>query len=127
MVPPVARGALLAVNRFQIPAGADRLTLDSVTFRLMIEMFGQWAERLAAVNRPLAQQRTTWSGPRRTRADFEALCDLGEDPTPEEFARRLRAVGEGPDHALTFTRFRRRFRLVSDAAGAVVRGGVKVD
>jgi methionyl-tRNA formyltransferase len=126
MLPQVDSGAIIAVNRFQILPGSDRLALDSATFRLMLEMFGQWAERLAAVDTPLPRQRTSWSGPRRTRADFEALCELGEDPTPEEFARRLRAVGEGPEHALTFTRFGRRFRLVSDAAGAVVRGGVKI-
>jgi methionyl-tRNA formyltransferase len=126
MAPQVDSGPIVAVNRFQILPGSDRLALDSVTFRLMLEMFSQWAERLANVATPIARQNLSWSGRRRSRADFEALCDLGEDPSPDEFARRLRAVGEGPDHALTFTRFGRRFRLVSEAAGQIVRGGVKI-
>ncbi len=127
MAAEVDSGSIVDVKRFQILPGSDRLALDGVTFRLMLEMFGQWAERLANVATPIARQKLEWSGRRRTRADFNALCDLGEDPTQEEFARRLRAVGEGPEHALTFTRFGRRFRLVSDAAGPIVRGGVAVN
>jgi len=125
MAPQVDSGAIVAVERFPIAAKADRLALDTATFRVMIEMFGQWATRLADTSRPLARRTDAWTGPRRTRADFDALCELGENPTEEEFARRLRAVGEGPDHALAFTRFGRRFRLASEAHGPVVRGGVR--
>ncbi|TAL02067.1 MAG: hypothetical protein EPO08_08040 [Rhodospirillaceae bacterium] len=126
MAPQVDSGPIIAAERFPIPSGANRLVLDQLTLKMMVAAFERWAPSLAAVATPLPRSGESWRGPRRTRADFNALCDLGESPTAEEFARRLRAVGEGPEHALTLTGFGRRFSLVSDAAGPVVRGGLKV-
>ena len=67
-----------------------------------------------------------WVGAKRSRKDFDALCALPEDADTAEFARRLRAVGEGPDHAITLTRFGRRFRLQSDLQAEVVRAGITI-
>ena len=126
MAAEVDSGPIVAVERFPIPAGANRLVLDQLTLANMVVAFARWAPRLAAAATPLPRSEDLWRGPHRTRADFNALCELGESPTPEEFARRLRAVGEGPEHALTLTRYGRRFALISDTTGPVVRGGMKV-
>jgi len=125
MAPQVDSGPIVAVDWFEFPEGANRVTLDSQTFLFMVRMFEAWAPRLADIGTPLPHSGDTWSGPRRTRADFDAFCELGENPTAAEFDRRLRAAGEGPEHALTLSRFGRRFGLISDPAAAILRGGLE--
>ena len=67
-----------------------------------------------------------WGTRTYTRKDFDALCEIAPDMGAEAFARRLRAVGEGPDHALTVTLHGRRFRLETEAGGVVVKGGTRI-
>jgi len=124
MAPQVDSGPIVAVERFTLLPDHDRLGLDTLTFQTMLAMVAKWAPRLTDITTPLPHIPESWTGRHRTRADFNALCELGDNPTAQEFTRRLRAVGEGPEHALTLSRFGRRFALVSDAAGPVVRGGV---
>lgn len=101
----------------------DRLALDTATFAALIRLMKRLAPQLADVTRPLPVIDQTWQGPRRRRKNFDAPCRLPEDATPNEFARRLRAVGEGPEHALTLTRFGRSFRLEPGKVSNVVHGG----
>jgi methionyl-tRNA formyltransferase len=124
MTAEIDGGAIVAVERFAIPADCDRLALDSATFAVMAAMAARFAPALADATTPLHESGERWTGRRRSRADFAALCLLPAAADTAEFARRLRAVGEGPDHALTIERFGRRFGLISDNAGDVVRGGV---
>ncbi len=126
MIREVDSGPIVAVVRFSIPAHADRLALDSAAFSALMKLLEHNARALANVKTPLPRTDERWRAPRRTRKDFEALCRLPEDVTPEEFARRYRAVGEGPEHALTLTRFGRTFKLASITSGDVVRGGQPV-
>jgi hypothetical protein len=125
MAAQVDSGPIVDVARFDIPNGLNRISLDNQTFNVMVKMFEQWAPHLANVQTSLSLCGETWSGRRRTRADFNAFCELGENPTDEEFARRLLAAGEGPEHALTLSRFGRRFRLISDPTAAVLRAGLE--
>jgi methionyl-tRNA formyltransferase len=125
MAAQVDSGAIVAVETFALPEGANRVTLDTMTFAHMVKVFEKWIPKLAGAAR-LPRSDDQWSGKRRTRADFNTFCELGEDPSPEEFERRLNAAGEGPEHALTLSRFGRRFRLVSDPNTVVLRGGVEV-
>jgi methionyl-tRNA formyltransferase len=122
MAAAVDAGPVVSVNRFPIPAGCDRARLDGLTFPEMLKLLERYARALGDVTATLPAQSGQWRGPLRTRADFAALCALPENADGDEFARRLRAVGEGPNHALTLTRFGRSFRLVSDAR-PVTRGG----
>lgn len=122
MARAVDSGAIVAVERFPIPRDCDRLTLDALTLPVMVEMVKRFAAALADISRPLPRADIDWTGPLRTGADFAALCDVPENADAAEFHRRLRAVGEGPNHALTVTRYGRKFRLVSEQS-AVVRGG----
>ena len=81
---------------------------------------------LANTATPLPRASEVWGSPRRTRKHFDELFRLPEGATPEEFARRYRAVGEGPAHALTLTRFGRTFTLTGGKGRDVIRGGQPV-
>ena len=122
MAPSIDSGAIVAVEQFPIPQPCDRLTLDTLTLPVMVEMVRRHAAALADLSRPLPGTDISWTGPLRTAADFAALCDVPETADATEFQHRLRAVGEGPNHALTITRYGRKFRLLS-AQSTVVRGG----
>src|SRR5690606_11836517 len=106
-------GPIVAVDRFAIDPAWDRLALDAAAFMVFRQMLQRLATPLADIDKPLPRTDATWDGRRRTRKEFTALCRLPENATDDEFARRLRAVGEGPDHALTIARHGRTFRLES--------------
>lgn len=123
MAEAVDSGPIVNVDEFTIEPSWNRLALDTKTFAVLLGMVSRLAPQLADVTTPLPHSARVWSGTKRTRKDFDALCRLSEDATPEEFARRYRAIGEGPDHTLSITRFGRTFRLQSETRGTVVRGG----
>jgi methionyl-tRNA formyltransferase len=122
MVALVDSGPIVAVDTFDLVPSWDRLALDTATFTALLHLLKRVTPQLADVATPLPRITEAWRGIRRSRKDFDALCRLPQDTTAEEFARRYRAVGEGPEHALNFTRFGRTFRLESRGQ-AVVRGG----
>lgn len=123
MAAVVDSGPIVAVERFALLPEWDRLALDTETFGALTRLFAHHAGKLAQTTAPLARCSETWGAPRRTRKDFEALCELPDGASDAEFARRYRAIGEGPEHALSITRFGRTFRLAPTRGGAVVRGG----
>lgn len=124
MAARVDSGPIVAVERFAVESGWNRLALDTATFTAMIALLERFARPLTDLAAPLSPGAETWSKRLYRRTDFDALCRLPEDVTPDEFAHRLRAVGEGPNHALILTRHGREFRLVSETPGDVVRAGV---
>jgi len=123
MAARVDSGTIVSVEKFWVDPRWDRLHLDAHTFVVLMQVLERNASKLADIYTPLIASGDVWAERRRTRADFDALCRLPPDFTPEEFARRLRAVGEGPDHALTVTRGGETFRLGTGRGGIVVRGG----
>lgn len=126
MAPRVDSGTIVHVERFAIDPRWDRLALDTHTFAVMMRVVAHAAPHLADAGMPLPASGDAWAGRRRTRKDFDALCRLPPDYTAEEFARRLRAAGEGPDHALTVLRGGEIVRLDTGRRGTVVRGGQRV-
>jgi len=117
-------GPIVATDYADIPKEADRLGLETLARNLLTRLLNRMAGPLVLNDGPLPPNGETWSGPAWTRRDFDALCHLPVDVTEAEFRRRLRAVGEGPDHALHFQRFGRRFSLdAQSGAGPVVKGG----
>ncbi|MDX2145155.1 MAG: formyltransferase family protein [Rhodospirillaceae bacterium] len=127
MTAEVDSGPIVAVERFPIAADFDRETLDGMTYAAMLSLVEKLAAPLREVAVPLPRCAETWSGPIRRRADFDALCRLPANATEAEFKRRLRAVGEGPRHALSVELFGREFRLTPKRDGAaVMRGGKKI-
>ncbi len=127
MTAQVDAGPIVATESFAIPDDCDRLALDTTTFPALLNLLRRYTKPLADLSALLPRSTATWGNRRYTRKDFDALCRLHEDVSAAEFARRYRAVGEGPEHALTFTRFGRTFRLESQERGPVVRGGQPTD
>ncbi|WP_299436659.1 formyltransferase family protein [uncultured Rhodospira sp.] len=124
MTPQVDAGAIVAANTVDIPLDMDRVGLEALSRRLALHLLAGMAPALVDLSRPLPTVDMAWSGPARRQADFEALCRLPADVDEREFRRRLRAVGEGPHHALRLSAFGRWFRLEPDHAdAAVVKAG----
>lgn len=123
MAPLVDSGAICMVERFKIDPRWDRLALDAHTFVVLMHLLERAAPLLADFEKPLPYNGDVWSGRRRTRKHFDALCRLPENFTAIELAQRLRAVGEGPDHCLTTTRNGLEYRLDTGRRGVVVRAG----
>ena len=123
MAPAVDTGAICCVERFKIDQRWDRLALDTHTFVVLMHVLERSAARLADTRTPLSRSGDTWSGKRRTRKDFDALCRLPENFSAVELAQRLRAVGEGPEHCLVTTRDGATFKLETGRRGVVLRGG----
>ena len=122
----VDSGAIVAVDRFAIPNGANREALDALTYRAMLSLVERLAAQIGNIKQPLPKINQSWSGPMRTRADFNALCQLPKDVDAAEFQRRTRAIGEGPNHAISIELFGRRFKLDSRPDATVVRGGREI-
>jgi hypothetical protein len=106
----VDAGPIVAVERFPVPAGADRARLEQLSFASVLRLVADLCPLLVRPE-PLPRIDVAWSGRRWRQADFDALCRLPDDVDEGEFRRRYRALGEGPDHALEFVRFGHRFRL----------------
>lgn len=116
-------GPIIAVDRFAVPVNADRLALDTLTLEHMLAMLERLAPQLADPATRLLPTRDVWSGQPRRKPDFDALCKLPANVTADEFARRYRAIGEGPHHALEIEIFGQRFKLDNKRDGDVVRAG----
>jgi methionyl-tRNA formyltransferase len=124
MTADVDAGPIVAANAVELPPDIDRVGLEALSRELAWHLLSGMASALARVDRPLPPVDAVWQGPVRRRADFEALCRLPPDADEAEFRRRLRAVGEGPHHALRLPAFGRWFRLEpDDPAAPVVKGG----
>ncbi len=120
----VDEGAIVAVELVDMPREIDRLNLEALSRRLVTGLFIRLAPQLTGRGNPPSPIATQWSGRNWTRKDFEALCLLPDDITAEDFERRYRALGEGPEHALKFRRFGRSFSLDPEPGdGLVYKGG----
>ena len=117
-------GAIVAVDLVDMPSDIDRLNLEALSRQVVTQLFIRLAPHLIGCDDALAHIDQQWSGRPWTRKDFEALCLLPDDIEQEEYQRRYRAVGEGPEHALKFQRFGRSFSLdPMPGDGVVYKGG----
>lgn len=117
-------GAIVGVDTVAMPENIDRLNLEALSRQLVTGLFVRLAPQLIGSGDPLSPVDTQWSGRTWTRKDFDELCLLPDDITAEEFARRHRALGEGPEHAITLQRFGRRFSLDPvPGDGQIYKGG----
>lgn len=125
MTDKIDEGEIVGVQRFPLSGVTNRITLDKLALENTLSLFKQLIPALVDFTSTLAASGDPWTGPARTKKDFKALCTLPEGVTQEEFERAYRAVGEGPDHALTITLFGHLFRLDNHHEDEiVVRGGV---
>lgn len=123
----VDSGTIAAVDYQDLPAGLDRLKLEMIARDLVTGLLTRMIAPLLDTDGPLPSIGETWSGPAYGKKDFNDLCRLPDDIDEAEYARRYLAVGEGPDHALYFEKFGRRFSLDPPAfTGPIVKGGRQV-
>lgn len=112
MAEGVDSGPIVAVDRFPMPTPAERWRLDRDSLKSALDLIARTAPALVDVDTPLPPlPDVQWSGPLHRRRDFEALCQLPSRLDAREFDRRYRAVGEGPEHALSIRIFGQRFVL----------------
>lgn len=116
-------GPIVGVTRFAIHNADDRAALDSRTYTELVKLVEALAPQLADAGVPLPRLHEQWSGPVRRKADFDALCRLPTNVDEAEFRRRYRAIGEGPNHALTYEMHGQLFRLTSRSDAPVTKGG----
>jgi len=117
-------GPIVAVDEAAITPGMDRLALETLARDLVTGLLIRMIPALVHTDGSLPHIDAAWSGPAWSKKDFDALCRLPGDIDEAEFRRRLRAVGEGPNHALYYETFGRRFPLASPPrTGPVVKGG----
>jgi len=121
-------GDIVGTEYFEIEPGIDRLTLDTLTYNAIIQLFGRLAPELTNFESQLRNSGEQWSGSATTRKDFEKLCEISMDISESDFQLRYRAVGEGPNHALYLNIHGHRFRLDNPRDEKIVyRGGQTAD
>lgn len=128
MVAAVDQGPIIGVEECDIPPSIDRVHLEALSRDLLTRLLGRMLPLILATDARPPHLDMTWGARVTRKADFDALCDLPENVGRDEFALRLRAVGEGPYHALRVPLHGRWFRLApSENAGPVVKGGKLVE
>lgn len=128
MTDRVDEGEIIGTQSFPLSRTMNRLSLDKLALDNVLLLFRHLLPRLIDLANEIPSSGDSWRGQARTKKDFNALCELPSDSSQDEFDRRYRAVGEGPDHALSIRLFGQRFRLNNDHAGdTVVRGGLSTD
>mgnify|MGYP000695651439 CR=1 FL=1 len=114
MISKVDSGPINAVEWFQPPTNIDRFTLDTMSFRSLFGMFKSLAPHLAIRKTSLKRIAQIWGERKYTQKDFDALCRLPANVNEEEFKRRYRAIGEGPEHAMEIMIYGHRFQINND-------------
>jgi len=127
IAPEIDAGTIVGVVRADIAPDAHRMSLEVEARKQVTYLFAQLLRPLLETSAPLPPSGDQWSGKIWCRADFDALCKMPFDVSDEEFLRRHRAIGEGPEHALKLERFGRTFSLdMLENQGPIVKGGRKV-
>ena len=128
MTENIDEGEIVGVERVSLMPWSDRLAVDTMAFECVMRLFKRLLPGLMDFTTPLPASGDAWLGRPRTKKDFKNLCMLPEDVSEDEFELRYRAVGEGPEHALSINLFGNRFRLDNARSDEpVVRGGQNAD
>jgi len=126
MATKVDSGPIVAVDWFNVAPETDCVTLNVASFRSLRGLFLKLAPHLAKKAHPISCVNEFWNGRTTTQQDFDELCKLPQNVSEDEFMRRYRAVGEGPDHALEIVLHGHRFHLDNQhQAPEVLIGGKK--
>ena len=93
MKPEVDSGAIVAVDRFDVPENALLQSLDTIAFETIIRQFHRLSGLLAGSDAPLPHVNEQWSGRKYRKSDCDALCQVAHDVSAEELSLRRRACG----------------------------------
>jgi methionyl-tRNA formyltransferase len=111
MVQKVDAGPIVATEWFDVAPHWGRMHVATLAFQALVRIFAHLAPHLANVDSPLPANREEWTGATRFRKEFEAMCEIAPDISPDAYAKRYRAFGEGPFHDLFVKIHGHRFKL----------------
>ena len=111
MVARVDEGPIAAVTWFDVTPGTARMALAQLAYEAAVKLFADYAPRIATATQPLPHIGEAWQGPKRRKADFEAMCRLPPDIGRQELERRYLAFGQGPQNQLFTELHGRRFQM----------------
>jgi methionyl-tRNA formyltransferase len=111
MMPKVDEGQILNVEWFDVDKDETPYTLLERANQAAMRLLKRYSKKLEA-GLPLVPSVTApWGTPKRSRADFQAMCTLDASIDAEEFQRRFRAFDGGPHNNLTLKLHGRTFRI----------------
>lgn len=111
MTPRVDDGPIIDVEWFDVAPGTTPARLLAEANEAALRLLGRVAPQLQRPGTLVIDPALRWTGAKRTRADFLAMCRLPSDISAAEFARRVRAF-DSPNHDnLSVTLHGRTFRL----------------
>lgn len=91
MADRVDSGPIVATRLFPVAPDAHARDLATEAYGTMARLALELAKDLAAIDRPLPESDTCWSGRKRRMAEYEALRRIPRGLSPDETARRFRA------------------------------------
>ena len=94
MVERVDEGAIVRLERFDIPAGSTVISLEELAYARLVRMFWALARPLATEAAPLASLPVNWSRRKNTRRRYAALCDIPFDIASDDLYRRMEIFGD---------------------------------
>lgn len=89
----VDSGPIVTAEWFEIPKDAGLLTLESLAFARLFEVFQRLAPYLVTVPRPLPRVLYRWSGRKTRKSQCDELCQITPGLDDAEIARRMSACG----------------------------------
>ena len=111
MTPRVDDGPIIDVEWFDVEAGTMPPQLLAAANAAALRLLARVAPQLQRSGALVVDPDLRWTGVKRTRADFLAMCRLPPDILAAEFAHRVRAF-DSPNHDnLSVTLHGRTFRL----------------
>ncbi|MGB1875720.1 MAG: formyltransferase family protein [Rhodospirillaceae bacterium] len=93
MVARVEEGPIVAAEWFPVPEYCDLETLDTLSFKALVSLFGRLAKPLATDPSPLRTKGIGWSGTKCSKTDCDVLCTVDASTSPAESEKRIRACG----------------------------------
>jgi methionyl-tRNA formyltransferase len=84
-------GAIVGVERFEIPSGIEVRGLEQMAYVRLAYLFWRMSREIACEASPLAVLPIRWSGSKSTKRMYAALCDMPADIGATEMTRRIRA------------------------------------
>lgn len=94
MTTRVDDGPIVAVCRFPVPPKSERLVLADLTHAKAVTVFAVVGAHCAETNDPMPLMNEHWTGVKRRRKQFLALCRNFASASPDEAAKILRACGK---------------------------------
>jgi methionyl-tRNA formyltransferase len=93
MAEKVDSGPIIDVVLFPVPANASVATLEGMAYARLAMMFWKMSAILANVGDPLPTTSLQWNGAKKSRHNYQALCDIPLDIPKDELDHRLKIFG----------------------------------